>query len=60
MLINTIQPHTAEMTQYVDELTNTLEVRGIKPTPDDGQDDSSWKGAGADSHKDGDGDVEVL
>ena len=43
----------------VNELTNSLEVRGIKFTSDDGQDDGSWEGVDADSREDGDGDVEV-
>ena len=44
--------------EHVNELIDSLEAKGIKPTPEDEQDDSRWEDVDADS-EDGDGDVEM-
>jgi len=44
--------------EHVDELIDSLEAKGIKPTPEDEQDDGGWESADAESEDD-DGDVEM-
>jgi hypothetical protein len=44
--------------EHVNELVDSLEAKGIKPTPEDERDDGSWEDVDADSGDD-DGDVEM-
>jgi hypothetical protein len=44
--------------EHVNELVDSLEAKGIKPTPEDERDDGSWEDVDADSEDD-DGDVEM-
>jgi len=44
------------MLEHVNELIDSLEAKGIEPTPDDEQDDGGWEDVDADSE---DGDVEM-
>ena len=44
--------------EHVNELIDSLEAKGIKPTPEDEQDAGGWEDVDADS-EDGDGDVEM-
>lgn len=63
-LTDTIQLHVAQehgdgpILEHVNELVDSLEAKGIKPTPEDEQDDDGWEDADADS-EDGDGDVDM-
>ena len=45
--------------EHVNELIDRLEVKGIKPTPEDEQDDAGWEDVDAESEDD-DGDVEMA
>ena len=62
MLTTANQLHVAQehedgpILEHVNELIDSLEARGIKPTPEDEQDDGGWEDVDADS-EDGDGDV---
>ena len=44
--------------EHVNELIDSLEAKGIKPTPEDEQDEDGWEDADADSEV-GDGDVDM-
>jgi hypothetical protein len=63
-MTDTIQLHTAQehgdgpILEHVNELIDSLEAKGIKPTPEDEQDDGGWEDVDADS-EDSDGDVEM-
>ena len=47
------------MLEHANELIDSLEAKGIKPTPEDERDDGGWEDADADSEGD-DGDVEMC
>ena len=42
--------------EHVNELINSLEAKGVQPTPEDERDYGGWEDVDADS-EDGDGDV---
>ena len=64
LLTDAIQLHIAQehgdgpILEHVDELIESLEKKGIIPTPEDEQDDGEWEDVDAYSD-DGDGDVEM-
>jgi hypothetical protein len=64
MLTSVIQLHVAQehadgpILEHVNELIDSLETKGIKPTSEDEQDDGGWEDVDADSEN-GDGDVEM-
>ena len=45
--------------EHVNELIDSLEAKGIKPTPEDEQDDAGWEDVDAESEDD-EGDVEMA
>jgi len=44
--------------EHANELIDNLEAKGMRPTPEDEQDDGGWEDVDADS-EDGEGDVEM-
>lgn len=59
MQLHLAQEHAdGPILEHVDELIDSLETRGIKPTPEDEQEDGDWEDADAES-EDGDGDIEM-
>jgi hypothetical protein len=64
MLTSAIQLHVAQdhadgpILEHANELIDSLETKGIKPTSEDEKDDGVWENVDADSEN-GDGDVEM-
>ena len=45
--------------EHANELIDSLEAKGIEPTPEDEQEDGSWEDVDGNS-EDGDGDIEMC
>ena len=59
MQLHLAQDHAdGPILEHVDELINSLEAKGVRPTPEDEQDDGGWEDVDAGSEDDGD-DVDV-
>jgi hypothetical protein len=60
MQLHTAQEHAdGPILEHANELIDSLEAKGVKPTPEDEGDDAGWEDVDADS-EDGDGDVEMV
>jgi len=60
MQLHVAQEHEdGPILEHVNELIESLEAKGIKPTSDDEQDEGGWEDVEGDS-EDGDGDVEMC